>query len=92
MAEEQLLARELAEAVGEKESRISFWARKGLLVFERINGRTRIFPAAENISRVRYIKQRQREPEGCLLNDIYDELNRGLHRGHQLKRPSGGRR
>jgi DNA-binding transcriptional MerR regulator len=78
--EEQLLVQELANAVGEKVSTISFWAHKKLLVFERKNGRTRVFPASENILRIRYIRQRQRLPQGFGLVEIRRDLDNNKHR------------
>lgn len=86
MAEEQLSARQLARAVREKETKISFWARQGLLVFERVNGRTRVFPAAENIQRISYIKERQRQPQGCGLKEIRNDLNRNKHLVQRAKK------
>jgi len=86
MAEEQFSARQLAKTAGEKESKISFWARQDLLEFERVNGRTRVFAATENLLRIKYIKERQRQPKGCGLKEIRADIKRGRHRSQRAKK------
>jgi DNA-binding transcriptional MerR regulator len=86
MPGELLSTRELAGTVGESEATVSFWARSGLLDFSRRNGRARVFPAAENVARIRFIRAQQRRPEVCSLRELRAQILQGKHRPRRQSR------
>lgn len=73
-------AKALADAAGLKYSQIDHWSDKHLLVFERLNGRTRTYNLEENLARCRFIQKMQRKAEGQSLEAIAEMLRRGAHR------------
>jgi DNA-binding transcriptional MerR regulator len=86
MPEKLLTAQQLARTVKEPVSTVSFWAQEKLLTYQRKNGRTRLFPATENLSRIKYIRERQSRPEGCRLDEIKDELAQNQHHQGRVRR------
>lgn len=87
MTEKWLSAQQLARKAKVPLSTVSYWARESLLTYQRKNGRTRLFPEAEAIARIRYIRDRQSRPEGVRLDEIRRELGQGRH--HSARRGSG---
>jgi DNA-binding transcriptional MerR regulator len=79
MTEKYLSAQQLARRARLPLSTVSFWAREEMLTYQRKNGRTRLFPEAETIARIRYIRERQSQPEGVRLDEIRKELSQGRH-------------
>lgn len=73
-------ARELAELADVPYSTIDHWTDKGLLDFQRLDGRTRVYPEEENLRRCRFIKKMQRRSEGFSLASIKGMIGRSEHR------------
>lgn len=69
-ADATLTARQLAEEAGIAYTRLHHWCNTGLLKFERLNGRIRVFDRRENLRRIRIIQRMQRESEGHSLAAI----------------------
>lgn len=79
----KVTAKELSHRSGLAYSTIDHWSERGLLKFQRLNGRTRVYELEENLLRCRFIVKMQSRQEGCSLSSVREMIEDGQHRDTQ---------